>query len=395
MKRNLLLLLALFLGLASVTEAQEYAVKRNKFKDNWFLEVPKVGATMGLGSDWGFKSVLKDATTPYVGLSFGKYFSPIFGTRVDLGGYMFKNRFNNMNPSNTLKAYYINTNVDLMVNMINLFKPYNPERKFDLYGIFGVGYLRHLGYDNAVSDFGASTNDLVGGTKNFINTRIGLQGAFHVSQLVDINLELNGNIIHGNFMASNRKYSGYLNASVGVAYKFKKRGWEVAEAVEPGLVASLNDEINRQRGELDSQDKEIQGLRNELKDCCDENKALKNKLDQCEKDKKTAKNEQAIVTYRIGKTEVSKEQLVSIYNIAQSLKENEDATVEIHAYADSKTGSARRNMQLTEMRAENIKKLLVENYDIDESRIKTFAHGCDEQVYDNNDWNRISVIVVK
>lgn len=394
MKKILSLALTGIILAGSVT-AQEYAPKRNKAKDNWFLELPKIGATMNMASDWQFKSGLRDVTSPYIGLSFGKYFTPVLGIRVDVGGYYLKNYFADSNIDKALKANYINTNADLMVNMTNLFGEYNFDRLVDVYGIMGIGYTRHLGYENGVSDFGMASDEHTVGTKNFVNTRLGLQTAFHVSKLIDINLEVNANLIDGSFNHSTRKFNGYVNAMAGITYKFKKSGFELGEVVEPGLVASLNDEINRQRGEIDQKDQKINTLRNKLKESRKQNEALNNKVNDMEEQLSNITANQVVITYQIGKTEVSKEQLVTIYNVAQLLKENPNATVEICAYADAKTGSAKRNKVLTERRAENIVDILVNNYNISKDRITSHAYGSDQQVYENNDWNRVAVIVVK
>lgn len=359
------------------------------------MELPKIGANLDLASDWMFKSGLKDVTSPYFGLAFGKYFTPELGLRADIGGYSIKNYFPNTNIDKSLRTYYINTNIDLMVNMTNLFGKYNFDRKVDLYGIFGVGYLRHLGFDNGVSDFNMKSNEFKGGTKNFVNTRLGLQAAFHASSLIDVNLEVNANLIPGSFVNSSRKLNGNVNAIVGVTYKFKKRGFELAEVVEPGLVASLNDEINRQRGEIDTKDGQINDLNNKLKESRRENKALNDRIEELENQSNNEVSNQVVITYQIGKTDVSKEQLVTIYNVAQMLKENPETNVEIYAYADAQTGSAKRNKVLTERRAENIVRILNENYGISKDRITSKAYGSTEQVYDNNDWNRVAVIIVK
>lgn len=379
----------------TAASAQEYAVKQNKFKDNWFLEA-KVGASMFMASDWNFDSALKDVTTPYVGLSFGKYFSPLIGARIEVGAWQLKNKFNSSayNIENPLKANFIQTNFDLMFNLMNAFGKVKVDRKFDLYGILGIGYMRHLGFVNGVEDYALANNE-VAGSKNFVNTKLALQGQFHVSKAVDINLEVSGNFIDNSFLLSNRKFAGYVNAMAGVAYKFKKRGFELGEVVEPGLVASLNDEINKQRGVIDGNEKEINDLKNQIKDYKDENAALAQKLAESEKNQGSKLKNEVVITYRIGKTDVSKEQLVSLYNVAQMLKENPETNVDIKAYADAKTGSAKRNKYLTEKRAETIVKILTENYGIESSRITSTACGSDSQIYDNNDWNRVAVIVVE
>lgn len=394
MKKILLPILGLLAINFAGANAQEYAVKQNKFKDNWFLEA-KVGASMSLASDWNFDSALKDVTSPYVGLSFGKYFSPLIGARIEVGGWQLKNKFNMQGlTADPLKSNFIQTNFDLMFNLMNAFGKVKVDRTFDLYGIMGVGYMRHLGFVNGVEDYGYASDDM-SGSKNYVNTKLALQGQFHVSKAVDINLEVSANFITNSFIASSRKFTGYVNAMAGVAYKFKKRGFELGEVVEPGLVASLNDEINKQRGIVADNEKEINNLKNQIKDYQDENALLNQKLKDSKTNTSNVTKNEIVITYRIGKTDVSKEQLVSIYNVAQMLKENPNATVEINAYADAKTGSAKRNKYLTEKRAETIVKILTENYGIAENRISSKAYGSDSQIYDNNDWNRVAVVIVK
>lgn len=39
--------------------------------------------------------------------------------------------------------------------------------------------------------------------------------------------------------------------------------------------------------------------------------------------------------------------------------------------------------------------MLVNEFGIDESRIKVVANGSDSQVFDNNDWNRVVIFVTE
>ncbi len=388
--------MTLFFMAAGVANAQEYAVKKNRGKDNWFIEI-KGGGSAFLLSDWDFDSPLLDVTTPYVGFAFGKHFNPIFGVRFEAGGWEYKNKFNSEYPNtNSLKANYLTTSADFMFNLTNGLGKVKVDRGFDLYLIMGVGYMRHLGFTNGVSDYEFTSDDLET-TKNFLSTKLALQGQIHVSKAVDINLEISGNYLPPTFMASNRSHTINTNATLGIAYKFKKRGFEMAEVVEPGLVSSLNDEINRQRGIVDNKNKKIARLNDQLHDCQQEYADLKEKLAECESKKQPGpiNKSKVVITYKIGKTDVSKEQLISIYNVAQMLKKHPTAKVEINAYADVNTGSAKRNKYLTEKRAETIVRILTENYGIEKSRITSKAYGSESQPYDNNDWNRVVVIIVK
>ena len=96
-------------------------------------------------------------------------------------------------------------------------------------------------------------------------------------------------------------------------------------------MASLNDEINKQRGLVADNEREINDLRNQLKDSREENAMLNEKLAEAEKNKGEKLHNETVITYRIGKTDVSKEQLVTIYNVAQMLKDNPELCEEIEA----------------------------------------------------------------
>ena len=61
----------------------------------------------------------------------------------------------------------------------------------------------------------------------------------------------------------------------------------------------------------------------------------------------------------------------------------------------AQTGSEERNQYLSEERANIVKRMFVENYEIAEDRIVTKAYGASEQVYGENDWNRVTIIELK
>ena len=86
---------------------------------------------------------------------------------------------------------------------------------------------------------------------------------------------------------------------------------------------------------------------------------------------------------------------MEIYNVAQLLDKYPEMKVHVTSYADAQTGSEERNQYLSEERANIVKRMFVENYEIAEDRIVTKAYGASEQVYGENDWNRVTIIVLK
>lgn len=371
--------------------SQERAISENGWWDNWFIQL-KGGASFMVAGDQNMKLRDKggnvgDITTPYVGIAAGKFFSPSVGARVDIGGWSLKN-FNpktNVNGE-SLKANYIQTNFDAMFNMMNIFGHYNPDRIFDINMFVGVGYLRSLGIANE-GDYSTS--------KNFLVPRAGAQFMFHITDRFDIFAETNFNMVNRNLLLASRKEPGYLNATVGVNFNLGKTGWKTGEFSDPAMIQSLNDRINEQRGQISEQEAEIAALNNKLKDCQRNNQMLKEQAESNKPCDELLEDIRIVVTYEIGKVHVSKGQLVQLYNVAKLMEKHPDMKICITSYADAKTGSAKRNQQLSEDRASVIKRIFTENYNIAEDRICTKAYGASEQAYDENDWNRVSIIKIK
>ena len=64
-------------------------------------------------------------------------------------------------------------------------------------------------------------------------------------------------------------------------------------------------------------------------------------------------------------------------------------------YADKNTGSAAYNKRLSVRRAEAVKKVIVDKYGIDTDRIDVLGVGDTEQLYNDNNWNRVVIFVEK
>ncbi len=83
--------------------------------------------------------------------------------------------------------------------------------------------------------------------------------------------------------------------------------------------------------------------------------------------------------------------MVNVYNVAEFLKANPQATVTVQGYADKDTGTAAYNMELSQRRSQAVVDVLVNKYGIDASRLTIKANGSDVQPYDINNWNRIVI----
>ena len=77
------------------------------------------------------------------------------------------------------------------------------------------------------------------------------------------------------------------------------------------------------------------------------------------------------------------------------MKENPKAKATIKGYADAGTGNARINARYAQERAEGVKKLLVEKYGIDASRLEVSSFGDTVQPFSENDSNRVVIAVAE
>lgn len=385
--KKLFLTIAVVLS-TTVVFAQEKAFEPTKFGDHWFFQL-QGGASYTI-SEYHSDASFGDLVTPHVALSVGKYFSPVAGARLQVGGWQSKNfhKYLTSPTSSTLKegTYKINfiqTNVDGLLNLTNLFMPYNPERGFNLIGIAGIGYAHGFGKDN-VEGLGHVSHS------NSIVPRAGLQADFRVSDAVNINLEVTGDLYPDNFngISEGKKYDGMINAMFGLTYKFTKGGFKMVDPADPALLSELNTTINNQRAQLSSRESEINRLKDEL--------ARKPEPQVVVKETKEVKEQtevlmNAVVVFRLGSAQLEKNQDINIYNAARYLKDNPQVKVTITGYADKSTGTPAINQRLSEQRAEAVAKVLIDKYGIAPSRITKRASGDKEQLFPTDEWNRVVV----
>ena len=100
------------------------------------------------------------------------------------------------------------------------------------------------------------------------------------------------------------------------------------------------------------------------------------------------------VRFKLNSAYVSSEEMVNIYNMAEYMKANPDATIVVRGYADKDTGTSEYNMKLSERRAQAVADILVNDYGINANRLVLEAAGSNTQIYDTNDWNRIVIFAM-
>lgn len=358
--------------------AQEKAIKNYGFWDNWFIQ-GQVGGSYTF-SEGHNKTNFTSLVTPHIAISAGKYFSPIAGARIQVGGWQSKSKNYGLlnNDKKTYDYSYFQANLDGMLNLTNLFSTYTGDKFFNLYGIMGLGYVHNFGD----SEKGVST-------QNSIVPRLGLQADFRLNDDLSLNLEAIGNLMNDEFngRTGGTKYDATTNLLLGLTYRFNKSGFELVDVVDPYQLASLNDQINQQKSDLAAKDRQINQYKSEIE-------RLANRPAVVEEVVTTGETEvlmNAVVVFRLGSAKLEQNQDINIYNAAKYLQQNPGLNITLTGYADKATGTPAINQRLSQQRAQAVADILINKYGIAKNRITVEAAGDKEQPFEIDAWNRVVI----
>lgn len=356
------------------TETVEYStdkfkVETNRFWSNWFVSAGG-GVNLYFG-DHDKQVKFGKRLAPAVDVAIGKWFTPGIGVRFAYSGLSVKGATQTGIHSTgeevpgkggygywltKQKFNFFNFHLDAMFNVSNLLFGYNPNRVYSLSPYVGLGVMK--------------TNDTPKATE--IAGHFGLLNSFRLCDALDLNLDIRGTLVSDAFdgEAYGRGGEGMLSATVGLTYKFKKRGWDKAKTV----VRIDNRAIN--------------ALRQQLADAEAENDRLKRALAEGNRQKAkeiVTKASANLVTFPIGKATLSNEARANLSLLAEAIKAGDKSVVyTITGYADAGTGSKRINERLSKRRAEAVRDCLVKEFGVSESQLRVdHKGGVDNMFYDD------------
>lgn len=326
--------------------SQKYSVATNSFWANWYIS-----AGAELNSAYTSEEVnvhkspfsTKRATLGF-NVAVGKWFTPSIGLRTKFQGIWSKRVISN---SNHHSYEYWNLHEDVTFNLSNMLFGYNEKRVWNFIPYVGIGVARNMSKD---------TYD--------ISYNAGLLNNFRVSKHASIFLDLSVAAIEGTADGANpdiwhhydkteaRYWDKMVGASIGITYNLGKCTWEKAPDVN-ALIAMNKEQMD--------------ALNNSLKEQQDENARLRDMLAN-QKPSETVQNTTVVkevittaqsVFFNIGSSKIaSRKDLVNVKEVAEYAKANNRKIV-VTGYADSKTGSATFNKQLSEKRANAVADELV------------------------------------
>lgn len=352
---------------------------KNKASDNWFMSLAG-GTNMYFGS--GSKDAkIMDALGWEGQLAVGRWNSPKWGARlaINVGShkhYAGKDAYN--------KDGFVHPHLDLMWNVTNAAVGYRADRVYNFIPYVGVGYIYGM-----TDDFKKVTpnGDLFKGQNQSLTWNLGVINDFRLSNNFSVFVELAATTLQGSYGRGYSKlpvgdydWDVIGQALLGVKFGLGgKQDFTTAELMDYNLINDLNSQINRLRAE---------------------NENLSKRPEFCPECPEVAPIVAAetvyvpnVVFFRINSATIDRQQQISVYNTAEYLKTNPNATVQIVAYADRQTGTPDYNMKLSERRAKAVADALTSQYQIDSSRISLEWKGDTEQPYAENDWNRVAIFI--
>lgn len=349
--KKLMIALAL-VGFSTTAMAQEtevpshkYSVATNSFWANWFVSV---GADYNAAYTSQEVNVHKSPFSKKRGtfgfdVAVGKWFTPGIGLRTKFQGLWSKRVISNSSH----KSYeYWNLHEDVMFNLSNIFFGYNEKRVWNFIPYVGIGVNRNM--SNNIYD---------------ITYNAGLLNNFRISNKVSVFLDLYVMATEGSFdMAEDdiwmyynkdeqRHWDKMTGASVGITYNLGKSTWEKAPDVN-ALMAMNKEQMDAVNASLKEQQEENARLRDMI---ANQKPA---EVVQAKTVKEIVATSQSVF-FNIGSSKIaSRKDLVNVKEVAEYAKANNSKIV-VTGYADSKTGSAAFNKQLSEKRAKAVADELV------------------------------------
>ena len=383
MKKTIMSLL-LFLGVLSASaQAEQKGTTEYVFQPHWYITLQGGGQyTLGEGK-------FSDLLSPTAQIGVGYNFSKVIGLRLAVNAWQSKGVIKlddndiaaGLEYEGKWKWNYVAPSLEFTFNLSNIVCNYNPKRLLNVYALIGGGaniafkndeaqtVEREIAaYQNAnwVYDNSQNMRYLWDGTKVRPFGKAGLLFDFRVSDKVSINIEGNANTLSDKY---NSKKAGnwdwYFNALAGVKINLGKTyTTKFTPDPEPEIryVEKVVEKVVEVPAKVEV--KPIEKMRRDIFF--------------------------TINSYKVRETEAEK-----IKDIADYLKQNPNAKVEVTGYADAGTGNNRINDRLAKQRADVVVKALINEYNISADRISFDSKGSRVQPFAENDLNRVTICIAE
>ena len=398
MKIKKALLSCLVLAGVLNASAQEQPQDKTEFVHNpyWYVQV-QAGGQYTLG-----EIDFKDLISPNVQVAIGRQFTPVFGARLAVNAWQSRAGIefgqDALAPGTTKwKWNYVAPGIDATFNLSNLFCGYNPNRIFNFSVFGGLGANIAWGYDKSgnvtngeLIGYNYAQTFLAGGypenltymydndiskTKVRMFGRVGVAADFRVSNRVSIGLEVNANTLSDRY---NGKKAGnwdwYFNALAGVKIDLASKRYTTRVIPAPKAPEKVIEKVIERIVEKPAAPQVVEPTR-----------AVQQKKEPFRRD----------IFFTLSNTRIAAKEMSKVKEVAEYLKANPNATVEVTGYANKDNSKGRINQILSQRRAQAVYTALTKTYGIKASRIKVDYKGDTIQPFANNIDNRVAICIAE
>lgn len=347
MKKILLILATFALSTSVMAQAEvsgeKHSVATNSFWANWFVQANVVGSSFWSSQEQQavkFSKLTKDYRTNLgFSIALGKWFTPGLGLRTKFNGIWGRSVISEDKSLNASKYWTLQEQA--LFNLSNMLMGYNERRVWNFIPYVGGGIGRNMSYNCYALGFS-----------------VGLLNMFRLSPKVALNLDIN----YGSYEAS---FDGF---GAGADSKLSLKGRDRAINLEVGLTYRLGKATWKSTPDIDAMQalaqSEIDALNAQLADIMAENERLSEELANAGQQAAPVPQEPILVTqmvsapvsvfFNLNQAAIASQR--DLQNVAElvAVAKQQGAKLLVKGYADSQTGSAERNRQLSEQRAKAV-----------------------------------------
>lgn len=356
-----------------IYHTDKYRVETNPFWSNWFVSAN--GGLQVYFGDHDRQCKFGNRLAPALDVAVGKWFTPGIGVRLMYSGLQQRGATQKGDelvhstgsevPGKGGDGYWLekqkfnmsNYHVDVLFSFTNLLCGYEEERIWNCSPYLGLGYARVYESPEAKE----------------VSANIGVLNSWRLCPALELNFDIHGMYVSDRFdgEGGGRFGEGMWSATLGIAYKFKERGWGRSKTI-----------IRYDRQAVDD-------LRRQLDEASAENARLRQTIAAGDKReeriivKKMAGTN--LVTFKINKSKLSNEARANLGLLAEIIKTSDREIVyTITGYADRGTGNTAINERLSRERAQAVYGCLVNEFGISPDQLRIdYKGGVENMFYDD------------
>ena len=370
-------------ALAQDDGLMEAQTKRGPYLTNRLFDNIFIGVAGGINVYQGESDSYGNHVAPALDVFVGKWITPCVGLRLQYSGLKANGWDNARSPyavsskGPDSKGMYqekfnvMNLHGDVMWNISNAIGGYKETRTWNFVPYVGFGWAR------------SAANHLY---NNEFAFTYGLLNNIRLGNLVDLNLEVKQMVVNQGFdqVVRGAKSEGMFTVTAGLTFKLNRRGFNRPTVAVPADYTPYNNKIAALEDELAKSKADAKRLADELA-------AEKSKVKEAPAAAPAIEGPIMGTFFNIGSYTITPQEIMNLGYVANYIKAYPNKKFTIVGYADSATGSAKRNQYLSQQRADAVCKVLVDRFGVDASQLEVVAKGGTDK-FPEIPLNRVAIV---